>query len=262
MFLFALIPAGSAETVPATHKQGSMHGFLLLQSADGKAIAVGDQINIAHGNGVRSRLVFHFRDGSIDDDVTEFRQAKTVELISDHHIQKGPSFPKPMDVTIRTATGQITYREDKDGAQELKTEHMDLPPDLANGLMSVVLENLPVGTAAFKVSYLVASPKPRIVKFSIQLDGQDSFRVAGSARKAKRYRIHVELGGVAAVVAPILGKQPADLEMWVMDGEVPAFLKVRGPMYEQGPDWTMKLLSPGWPQAEEPGASPASATGR
>jgi hypothetical protein len=43
-------PHASADVIPATHKQGSMHGFLLLKSADGKVIAIGDQVNIVRGD--------------------------------------------------------------------------------------------------------------------------------------------------------------------------------------------------------------------
>jgi hypothetical protein len=62
----------SAESVPAKHVQGSMHGFLLLRSSEGKVIAVGDITQVAHGARMRSRLVFHFIDGSIDDETTVF----------------------------------------------------------------------------------------------------------------------------------------------------------------------------------------------
>lgn len=64
-----VVPAlAFGEPVSAHHKQGSNHGFLLLKSSDGKVIAVGDQITEANGAKVRSRLTFHFRDGSIDDE--------------------------------------------------------------------------------------------------------------------------------------------------------------------------------------------------
>src|SRR4051812_9350003 len=52
------VPTATAEPIPAIHVQGSMHGFLLLKSADGKVIGVGDQISVAKGNQVRSKLTF------------------------------------------------------------------------------------------------------------------------------------------------------------------------------------------------------------
>src|SRR5579871_6855550 len=69
-----------AASVPATYKQGSLHGFLLLKSRDGKVIATGDQTNIVHGDEVHSELLFRFRDGSIDDEVADYRQGDAFEL--------------------------------------------------------------------------------------------------------------------------------------------------------------------------------------
>jgi hypothetical protein len=224
-----------------------MHGFLLLKSADGAVIAVGDQVNIARGDTVRSRLTFHFRDGSIDDELTVFRQGSVFQLLQDHHVQKGPSFPEPLDVTMDVMSGQVTWREQKDGKDEVKTEHMDLPPDLANGLMSLVVQNFPAKASEMKVSYLAGGSKPRLVKLNIKPDGKSAFRLGGRTRQAKQFKIHIELGGVTGVVAPVIGKQPADIEIWVLDDEVPAFLRMEGPLYQQGPIWSMVLAAPAWP---------------
>jgi hypothetical protein len=71
----------SADPIPANQKQGSMYGFLLLKSAQGKVIAVGDQVNTVRGNQVRSRLIFHFCDGSVDDERTVFKQGTVFELV-------------------------------------------------------------------------------------------------------------------------------------------------------------------------------------
>src|SRR4051794_25640658 len=93
-------PTAIAEPIPSLHVQGSMHGFLLLKSADGKVIGTGDQISVAKGNQVRSKLTFHFRDGSIDEETTVLKQGSVFQLVSDHHVQKGPSFPDPLDLTV------------------------------------------------------------------------------------------------------------------------------------------------------------------
>lgn len=226
-----------------------MHGFLLLKSGDGKVIAVGDQINVARGAHVHSRLVLHFRDGSIDDEVTTFEQRSVFHLISDHHVQRGPSFPDPLDITFDAATGMVTTREMKDGKEQSKTEHMDLPPNLVNGLISSILESFPPEAPEMRVSYLTASPKPRVVTLVIKPDGKDFFLVQGTRRPAKRYTVHIELGGITGVIAPVVGKQPDDEEIWVEDGEVPAFIKLQGALFQQGPIWTLELLSPSWPES-------------
>lgn len=244
--LAACRPA-SADPIEARYKQGPDHGFLLLKSPEGKVIAVGDEINIVHGSEVRSRLVFHFRDGSIDDEVSTFRQGKTIELLTDHHVQRGPSFPQPLDISVNVPRGEVTWHEEKDGKQEVHTDHMDLPPDLANGLISLAIENFPPKASEMKVSYLAGMPKPRIVKLSITPQGHDSFRVGGGPRPANLFKVHVEIGGVAGAIAPVIGKQPSDIMIWVMDGEVPTFLRMVGALYDKGPIWTTALTSPEWP---------------
>jgi hypothetical protein len=239
-----------SDPIPATHKQGSVHGFLLLKTNGGRVIAIGDQVNVIRGDKVHSRLVFRFLDGSIDDESTVFRQGSVFQLISDHHIQKGPSFPEPVDVAVDVPAGAVTWREMKDGKDELKVEHMDLPSDLVNGMVSMVVENFPAKATEFKTSYLAVASKPRVVKLSIKPDGTDSARVGGGSRRSNRFNVHIEPGGVSGVVAPVIGKQPADVKLWVIDSEVPTFVKMEGELYQKGPRWTMVLTSPTW--ASEP----------
>jgi hypothetical protein len=109
LLLILLLSAGlHADPVPIRHPQGSGHGFVVLKTLEGTRIAIGDMTQIVHDNRVTSRLVFHFLDGSIDDDTTVFTQRGTFRLITDHHIQRGPSFPKASDVLINALTEQIT----------------------------------------------------------------------------------------------------------------------------------------------------------
>ena len=54
---------------------------------------------------------------------------------------------------------------------------------------------------------------------------------AGHAYKATQYVIKTEIGGVAGVIAPIIGKQPKDIQVWILGGTAPAFLKLEGQLY-------------------------------
>lgn len=247
--VLTLISSAAAEPVPVTCKQGSLHGFLLLKSQQGKVIATGDQTNVVHGDEVRSELVFHFSDGSIDDEVAEFRQGSVFQLLRDHHIQKGPSFPRPLDLTLDVDKGEVIWQETKNGNAETQSEHLDLPADLVNGMVQLVVENFPLHASEWKTSYVSADPKPRVVQFSFKPDGEDRARIGGVARKAIRYKLHVDISGIAGVIAPIIGKQPSDIELWVLDGEAPVLVRMEGALYPQGPIWTMVLTSPTWPSA-------------
>ena len=73
------------------------------------------------------------------------------------------------------------------------------------------------------------------------------FSVGGSSRKAAHYVVHVEIGGAAGLVAPLLGKQPPDTHVWILGGEAPAFVKSEGPLFLGGPIWRIELTSPVWP---------------
>lgn len=244
----ATVPLAHADQVPLRHPQGTIHGFLELRSDDGHIVASGDITQVTHGDELTSRTIFHFKDGSLDDETTVFSQRHTLHLISDHHIQKGPSFPHPTDVLVETRTGKFTVRsEGKDGKPEVKTEHLDLPADLANGMVPVVIENMPANGAPTTVSMVVATPKPRIVKLAISRVGDEDFTVVGSPRKAIHYQIKIELGGIAGVVAPIIGKQPPDIQIWAVGGEAPTFVRELGPLYPEGPMMIIQLAGPTWP---------------
>ncbi len=239
--------AGLADPVPVHYVQGTIHGFLEMRTEDGQVVASGDLVQVAHGTEVTSHTLFHFKDGSVDDETTVYSQRHQFKLISDHHIQKGPAFPHPMDVMIDCRSGDVTVRsEGKDGKEELKTDHLDLPADLSNGIVPEVLENISSAATETTVSMLVATPKPRVVKLDISSLGEERFSVAGSAREAIHYEIKIKLGGVAGVVAPVIGKQPPDIEVWIVGGQAPTFIREQGPLYSEGPIMTIALASPVW----------------
>jgi hypothetical protein len=227
-----------------------MHGFLLVKTAAGKVIAEGDLVQMVEGARVRSRLLFRFRDGSTDDESTVFLQKDVLHLVSDHHVQKGPSFPVPLNVTIDVAAAEVEWQEAKGGKVEVHKNHMELPDDLANGIIPAVMENILQNAAETQVSYLANTPKPRIVRLLVKPDGRERFTVGGLAYFANRYVMHIELGGFAGLIAPIIGKQPPDSRGWVVPGEVPSFVRLEGAFYPSGPVWTVELSSPVWSSGE------------
>ncbi len=161
-------------------------------------------------------------------------------------MQKGPTFPQQLDVSIDRASGQVTVRyTEKDGKEKVETEHMDLPLDLANGLTSTLLKNLSPDSLPAKVSLLATTPKPRLVNLKITSEGKDPFSVGGLTRQATHYVIKVEIGGVKGLVAPLVGKQPPDHHMWIVGGEAPGFIRSDGTFFQDGPVWRIDLASPG-----------------
>lgn len=248
------LPTALSEPVPVRHLEGTVHGFLELRSEDGHIVASGDAIQYTHGDQVTSHTIFTFKDGSVDDETTVFTQRRTLHLITDHHIQKGPSFPHPMDAMIDARSGQVTVRSiGKDGKEDVTTDHLTLPPDLANGLVPIVIENMAPHVTQSEVSMLVFSPKPRLAKLDISSTGEDAYSVVGSPRKAIHYEIKIKLDGVAGVVAPLIGKAPPTIQLWVVGGEAPTFVRELGPLYAEGPMMTIQLVGPVWPNAQTSG---------
>jgi len=255
--LFLAVRNFNAAPIPAIQKQGMMHGFLILEDENHKEIAVGDQTYVVRGNTVKSRLVFRFKDGSVDDETAIFKQGSVFQLLSDHHIQAGPSFKKPSDVTIDVPKGMVTWVESSDKEKKTHSQHMDLPPDLVNGIFSMTALNFTSKTGEMDVSYLAIASvamitKPRVLKFVIKRDGEDRVMLGESARKANRFNIHIDLGGFVGKIAPIVGKQPPDIKLWT-EGEVPVFIRMVGPLYEDGPIWTISLAAPKWGEAGDKG---------
>ena len=237
------------QTVAVQHAEGLVHGFLILRTLDGTPVADGDLIQAARGDRVTTRLVFHFKDGSIHDETAVYSQRQRFRLITDHLVQKGPTFPQPLDMSIDGSSGQVTVRyTDEHGKQQVEAERLDVPPDLANGLILTLLKNVQTGAPPKTVSFVAATPKPRLVKLAITVAGDEPFSTGGAARKATHYVLKVEIGGIPGVLAPLLGKQPPDSHVWILGGEAPAFVKSELPLYLGGPLWRIELVSPVWPR--------------
>ena len=238
------------QTVAVRHAEGSLRGFLILRTLDGTPLADGDLIQTVRGDRVTTRLVFHFKDGSIHDETAVYSQRQRFRLITNHLVQKGPIFPQPLDMSIDGSSGRVTvrYTDDK-GKQKVEAERLDLPPDLANGLIPTLLKNVQTGAPPKTVSFVAATPKPRLVKLAITAAGDEPFSTGGAAHKATHYVLKVEIGGISGLLAPLLGKQPPDSHVWILGGEAPAFVKAEQPLYLGGPLWRIELVSPVWPRA-------------
>jgi hypothetical protein len=240
-----------AAPVAVRHTEGVVHGFLVLRTLEGNALADGDLIQVARDDRVTSQLLFHFKDGSVHDETAVYSQRRSFRLVSYHLLQKGPAFQHPMEVSINGPTGQVTVRySDEDGKEKVASDRLQLPPDVANGLILTLLKNVGPDERRTTVSMVAATPKPRLVKLVITPHGEEPFSVGGSKRKAMHYVLKFEIGGMAGLLAPMLGKQPPDIHVWILGGDAPAFVRMEGPLYLGGPIWRIELTSPVWPAAD------------
>jgi hypothetical protein len=241
-----------SEPIQVRHTEGLVHGFLVMRTLDGNAIARGDLTQRASGDRVTSRMGFRFSDGSSQEETTIYSQRGVFRLLRHRLVQKGPVFERPVDMSVDGNSGLVTVRyTDDEGEEKVETERIEMPPDLANGMVSTLLKNVDPARAPKAVSYMAATPKPRVIKLQIRVAGNATFSTAGVRRTATHYLLEPEIGGVAGVVAPLVGKQPPDSHVWILGGDAPAFVRSESPLFNGGPMVRIELVSPTWPAATE-----------
>jgi len=247
LFIFAVNLR--AQPVKVHFQEGVTHGFLVLRDPHGKIIATGDMLQWAiRDKHFYSQLIFHFYDGSLYSDTVIYEEHGTFKLISDHLVEKGPSFKVQSEQWLDIPKREFKARTvDEHGKSKYVEKHkMKLPDDVMNGLIYLVVKNIEPTAKSTSVSMIVGSPTPRTVKLIITPRAQGTFLIGSSKRKMLHYVIHIDITGVAGVVAPIIGKQPPDEQMWIAAGEVPTFVKETGELYNGGPMWTIELAGPHW----------------
>ena len=244
--LFALlacaVPHSAAEQVAVRHSEGLTHGFLALRTLEGKRLADGEITQIAEGDLVKTHLVFHFVDGSLYDEDASFTQRGKFRLGHDHVVLKGPAFKQPMETLVDAGGGRVkVHSTDDHGKPQSIDEAMSMPEDVSNGLLFTLLRHIDPATPQTVVSEVATTPKPRLVSLIITPQGEESFTTGGSRYSATHYVVKVKIGGIAGLLAPLIGKKPPDLHVWIKRGEVPAFVKFEGPIYNGGPVWRVEL---------------------
>lgn len=235
---FAILPgiAANAEQLEVQHRQMLMHQFMDVRAENGKILGRAEFTQVVQGDEVTMRLRYQFLDGSIDDETTTYRQQGTFQLVRDQHVQKGPFFTSPVDFTVDGTTGTATtITTDKKGRVHTASEHMDLPKDLSNGFVGTLLVNVPRNTKPFRVSLLVPVNGGRLIHIQISPEGERPFQMEGQPLKATVFRIHPDLGRIVGLFARMLGLQPKDVMVWVLEGEQPEVMRIFGQLGGSGP---------------------------
>lgn len=245
------LPAARAEAgvVKVRHAEGVTHGFLVLRSPTGEVLAEGDLLQTVRAEGVDSRLVFRFRDGSRYDETVVFSQQRVFTMLSYRLQQRGPSFPEELDVAVERERDQGRYRvtSRRDGREaETATGEIELAPDVYNGMMIMLLRNLARG-AGETVRVLAFTPKPTVVQLELTPAGEEAVAVGERRVAAIHYVLKPRLGLLRGAAAALLGKTPSDYHCWIVTGDLPAFVAIDGPLYTGGPIWRIETVSPRGP---------------
>ena len=223
-----------AEPVAVKFTEGVAHAFPVLRSAGGEKLAQGELVQIPRGDRVENRLTFRFRDGSVYDERVVFTQKDTFTLVSYQILQKGPSFPESIDAKVDRHSGryEVRYKGDEEATEEILKGKIELPNDVYNGLLGMLMKNMPAGTTT-TVQIIAFTPKPRLVKMLLTPAGSDTVMMGEAAVPATRFLVKPQLGLFASLLVTDL----PDVKMWILSGEAPAFLKFEGPLFFMGPIW-------------------------
>jgi hypothetical protein len=249
LFLASGVAPVEGGVVVVRYLEGVTHGFLTLRSAAGDLLAEGDLLQVVRGERVESRLVFRFRDGSLYDETVVFSQSKVFTMLSYRLQQRGPSFPEEMEVSVERERekGRYQVKSRRHGDEpETATGETDLPPDAYNGMMTMLLKNLPKGGAE-TVHVLAFTPKPTLVQLEMTPLGEEPVPAGERRVAATHYVLKPKLGLVRGAAAALLGKTPADYHCWIVAAELPAFAGIDGPLYTGGPIWRIETVSPRLP---------------
>ena len=238
----ALATIATAEPVAVRFPETPDKRTLVLRSLDGKTLAQGDVTVTLRDGRATSQVVFHFTDGSVHDETTEFSQTDVFRLLSYRLMQKGPAFPRTLVMTLDTKTGRAIVRHSEGkGAEEVEEEALGVSSDVANGIIIPVLKNLSPAAVSAAASWVAATPKPRQVKLVISSAGAVPSPSAASDRRVIHYVVKAEIRGLEGFLAPLVGKQPPDTHVWILEGAAPAFVKSEGPLYLGGPVWRIEV---------------------
>jgi hypothetical protein len=237
-----------ASPVAVRFPEGLTHGFLLVRSSAGEILGDGELTQMVKEGGMaESRLVFHFKDGSLHDEKVAFSQQRVFTLIRYQLVQRGPSFPKQINVMVDRATSkyEVRSRMRENGNEKVLTGDIDLPNDAYNGMIVTTLLNLPK-TASESVKVLAFMPEPMAIPLELRFVGEQVIRVGDTSRKAWQYAFIPDIGPIKKFLGKVLGKLPADFhyDCFILADDVPSFVRFEGPLQLMGPILSIELTSP------------------
>jgi hypothetical protein len=245
-----------AAPIAVRFPEGIAHGFLLVRSSLGEVIGHGEMTQVVkEGDVVDSHLVFNFKDGSLHDEKVTFSQQRVFSMLRYHLVQRGPSFPDQIEVSIdrRTAEYKVRSRAGEEGKQDVLAGVFTLPDDVYNGMFVTMLLNLPKG-ASEMVNFLAFTPAPEIFKLELQLtDEQHTVQIGELSRKALHYVFKPDIGMIRELLGKATGKIPSHFhyDCWILADEVPSFVQFEGPLQLMGRIVRIELVSPRLPTTPE-----------
>jgi hypothetical protein len=88
-------------------------------------------------------------------------------------------------------------------------------------------EEHPAGTTGDKSIHGCGDAQAAAHEVAISPHGEEPFSLLGSRRKGMHFTLKVELGGVAGVVAPLIGREPPKIQVWIIGRDSSSFRERR-----------------------------------
>jgi hypothetical protein len=237
-----------AAPVEVRFPEGMTHGFLLVRSLAGEILGRGEMTQVLkEGDLVENQLMFRFKDGSLHDERVAFSQQRVFTMISYRLVQRGPSFPDQIDVSVDRGTAAYTVRSQagEDGKEEVLTGQVDLPKDVYNGMLIIMSKNLQRG-ADDTVSVLAFTPTPQVIKVQLRAIEEQPVQIGEVSSKAMQYIFTPQIGMIKEFFGKAIGKLPAEFHYtcWIMTDNIPSFVQFEGPLQLMGQIMRIELVSP------------------
>ena len=237
-----------AAPVEVRFPEGMTHGFLLVRSLAGEVLGRGEMTQVLkEGDLVENQLMFRFKDGSLHDERVAFSQQRVFTMISYRLVQRGPSFPDQIDVSVDRGTAAYTVHSQAGavGKEEVLTGQVDLPKDVYNGMLIIMSKNLQRG-ADETVSVLAFTPTPQVIKVQLRAIEEQPVQIGEVSRKAMQYIFTPKIGMIKEFFGKAIGKLPAEFHYtcWIMTDNIPSFVQFEGPLQLMGQIMRIELVSP------------------
>ena len=120
-----------ADPVEVRRAEGVLRGFLVLRTLDGERMADGDLIQVPSGGRVTDALDLSVQGRMIHEESAVYTQHLRFRLLSARLVQKGPTFPRALDMSVDAAKNRVTvHYVEEDGKEKTEDEKLELPGDL------------------------------------------------------------------------------------------------------------------------------------
>jgi hypothetical protein len=94
---------------------------------------------------------------------------------------------------------------------------------------------------------LAFMPEPKLFEVEIEAHRAGSIRTAGIHTPVTHYRLKPHLSVLTRFLA-LLSRTPLpQYEIWMLTGDIPAFMRYEGPLFSGGPTWRIEIMKPPLP---------------